>query len=206
MAKESKATQQLTFADGMEGSTTWITKWGRFELAEDDHILLYPEPHYPDQVPYEGTITTTSDDVANVTINNVWGIPTGLYILEYVPDMMPAEWVQSALEFSHQPQHTPHASASGNNNKPVNRISDDIIRAVAAELCTVLWVRMSFGWVGFKAKKTPPSQMSLVQHELGEYVSAPGAPRKPHSYFSAKGAGALSVVRAQCNYLGVWPY
>ena len=134
MAKESKATQQLIFADGMEGSTTWITKWGRFELAKDDHILLYPEPHYPDQVPYEGTITTTSDDVANVTINNVWGIPTVLYILEYVPNMMPAEWVQSALEFSPQPQQTLHVLASGNNNQPVNRISDDIIHAVAADL------------------------------------------------------------------------
>ena len=91
MTKENKTTQQLTFTNGMEGSTTWITKWGRFQLADEDHILLYPEPHYPELLPYEGTITTTLDDVANVTINNVWDIPNGLDILEYVPNMMPAE-------------------------------------------------------------------------------------------------------------------
>ena len=134
MAKENKATQQLTFADNFKGSTTWITKWGRFEFAEDDHILLHPEPHYQCQVPYEGKITSTSDDVANVTVNNVWGIPTGLYSLEYVPDMMPAEWVKGALEFSPLPRHTLQVLALGSNNKPLNPISEDIIRAVAADL------------------------------------------------------------------------
>ena len=106
MAKENTATQELTFTGGFKGSSTWITKWGRFEFAEDDHIRLHPEPHCQGQVPYEGKITTTSDDVAHVTVDNVWGIPTGLYSLEYVPDMMPAEWVKGALEFSPQPEHT----------------------------------------------------------------------------------------------------
>ena len=62
MAKESKATQQLTFTGNFKGSTTWITKWGRFEFAEDDHILLHPEAHCQGQVPYEGKITTTCED------------------------------------------------------------------------------------------------------------------------------------------------
>ena len=103
MAKENTAKQELTFTGEFKGSSTWITTWGRFEFAEDDHIRLHPEPHCQGQVPYEGKITTTSDDVAHVTVDNVWGIPTGLYSLEYVPDMMPAEWVKGALEFSPEP-------------------------------------------------------------------------------------------------------
>ena len=134
MAKENTTTQDLTFTGDFKGSSTWITKWGRFEFAEDDLIRLHPEPHCQGQVPYEGKITTTSDDVAHVTVDNVWGIPTGLYSLEYVPDMMPAEWFKGALEFSPQPEHTLQMLASGSNNKPLNPISEDIIQAVAADL------------------------------------------------------------------------
>ena len=85
-------------------------------------------------MPYEVKITTTSDVVANVTLDNVWHLPTGIYSLEYVPDMMPAEWVKGALDFSPEPKHTLQLLASGSNNKALNPISEDIIRAVAADL------------------------------------------------------------------------
>ena len=47
MAKENKATQELTFTGDFKGSSTWITKWGRFEFAEDDHIRLHQETILP---------------------------------------------------------------------------------------------------------------------------------------------------------------
>ena len=134
MAKDRQSTQQLSFTEGMEGSTTWITKWGRTELANEDRILVYPQLHHQDQSPYEGTISTTCHDVAKVTINDAWDIPIGPYILECVPNMMPAERVQSALESSPQPQRTLHILAIGDHHKPVNKLSDDIIHAVAADL------------------------------------------------------------------------